>query len=75
MDSDRLAALLGALPSGLVEIYLHPACNDGFTGAAPGYAYRAELDALLAPRCAEALHAAGRPAGGYADALPGARGP
>lgn len=69
MHSDRLAALLSALPRGLVEIYLHPATGGGFEGSAPGYAYRAELDALLDPRCADALKADGRPVGGYADAV------
>lgn len=70
MSAARLEALLRILPPGLVEIYLHAAVADEFAGAAPGYAYRAELDALLDPACARALRASGRRSGGYLDMLP-----
>ncbi|MGH6972747.1 MAG: hypothetical protein ACREEQ_14160, partial [Caulobacteraceae bacterium] len=65
MRAERLAALLRAPPPGLVEIYLHPATAGGFEGAARGYAYEAELAALIDPACAEALSASGRTAAGY----------
>lgn len=46
MSAKRLAAIIDRLPPGLSEIYLHPAVRDDFAGHAPGYGYRAELDAL-----------------------------
>ena len=46
MTASRLKGLIEHLPAGLTEIYLHPATGCGFSGAAPGYSYRAELDAL-----------------------------
>src|SRR5258708_12263683 len=48
MTKARLSGLLRNLPDGLSEIYLHPATGP-FAGAAPGYRYREELDALMAP--------------------------
>jgi chitin disaccharide deacetylase len=48
MSRERLAGLLRNLPSGLSEIYLHPATGT-FAGAAPEYHYREEFDALMAP--------------------------
>jgi hopanoid biosynthesis associated protein HpnK len=68
MGTERLRGLLGALPPGLVEIYLHPATCDAFEGAASGYAYRAELEALLDEGVAAALRRSAHRAGGYADA-------
>ncbi|MEO8812847.1 MAG: hopanoid biosynthesis-associated protein HpnK [Caulobacteraceae bacterium] len=67
MTERRLAGLIDHLPSGLSEIYLHPAVDGSFAGAAGGYRYAGELAALIAPRVAEA---AGRPDlkhGGFAD--------
>jgi len=69
MNAARLAALLANPPPGLVEIYLHAATRDDFVNAAPGYAYRGELDALLDPACAQALRANGRRVGGFLDLL------
>jgi len=46
MTAQRVGALIGRLPPGLSEIYLHPAVRDDFAGHAPGYGYRAELSAL-----------------------------
>ncbi|TCZ57269.1 hopanoid biosynthesis-associated protein HpnK [Roseicella aquatilis] len=65
--ADRLAAVLPRLPSGVTEIYLHPATAGGFPGAAPGYRYAEELAALTDPRvrAAAARHATG----GYAGML------
>ncbi|MEG3124571.1 hopanoid biosynthesis-associated protein HpnK [Sphingomonas sp. GB1N7] len=45
-DTDRMRAALTALPPGLTEIYTHPATQDSWPGAAPGYRYRDELAAL-----------------------------
>jgi hopanoid biosynthesis associated protein HpnK len=47
MTAKRVAAIIGRLPSGLSEIYLHPAMTDDFADHAPGYLYRAEYDALV----------------------------
>jgi len=67
MSAERLEGLIRALPPGLAEIYLHPATNGGFAGAAPGYAYGAELAALLSPSVARALSESGARRGGFAD--------
>lgn len=61
MTRDRLARLIERLPSGLSEIYCHPATRDDFAGHAPGYRYRDELDALLSTQVASAQ------CGRYAD--------
>lgn len=66
MTRHRLAGLLRHRPRGLVEIYLHPATDDGFEGSAPGYRYREELAALCDPVCRDL--AAGLSCDGYADA-------
>ncbi len=65
--AERLAALLGRLPGGTTEIYLHPATAPGFAGAAPGYRYAEELAALTDPRVRAA--AAGLARGGYGAML------
>ncbi|HLZ79347.1 MAG TPA: hopanoid biosynthesis-associated protein HpnK [Sphingomonas sp.] len=49
MTTERVRALIAALPPGLTELYCHPATKDAYPGSAPGYAYRAELAALLDP--------------------------
>jgi chitin disaccharide deacetylase len=63
----RLAALLGRLPSGLVEIYMHPAVTNDFAGAAPGYRYAEEFAALCDSECIAAARRSGFALGGYAD--------
>ncbi len=68
MTRIRLAALLGGLPSGFVEIYLHPALTDAFAGAAPGYRYAEEFAALCDPDCIAAVRRSGYTLGGYSDA-------
>jgi hopanoid biosynthesis associated protein HpnK len=65
----RLAALLGRLPPGLIEIYLHPATTDAFAGAAPGYRYADEFAALCDSDCIAAARQSGYPLGGYVDAV------
>ncbi len=66
MTEERLSGLLADLPSGLTEIYLHPAAGNHFAGHCPGYRYTDELAALCAPRVAAAVEAAGCRLGGYA---------
>ncbi|HZU62660.1 MAG TPA: hopanoid biosynthesis-associated protein HpnK [Novosphingobium sp.] len=46
---ERMRAALASLPEGITEIYTHPATADAYPGSAPGYAYRAELAALVDP--------------------------
>jgi chitin disaccharide deacetylase len=67
MTAARLAGLLGRLPEGLVEIYLHPATSDAFPGHAAGYRYAEELAALVDRRCLEALATSRHAPGGYTD--------
>jgi chitin disaccharide deacetylase len=47
MTRDRLKRIILNLPEGLSEIYLHPAMGC-YPGAAPGYRYREEFEALRA---------------------------
>jgi chitin disaccharide deacetylase len=67
MTPDRLARILGRLPPGLVEIYLHPATSNNFAGSAPGYRYTEEFAALTDARCLRALRQSGRRPGGFGD--------
>ncbi len=69
MTGARLAALLGRLPPGLVEIYLHPAVTNAFAGAAPGYRYAEEFAALCSAETTAAVRQSGYALGGYADAV------
>lgn len=61
----RMTLLLANLPQGTIEIYTHPAIRDRFPGAAPGYRYREEFDALRAPAVITALQRCGFALGGY----------
>ncbi len=65
---DRLLGLMRNLPDGLTEIYLHPATGS-FAGAAPGYRYREEFEALTAPEIIEASRDPGLRLGGFSDFL------
>ena len=65
MTADRLLGLIRNLPPGLSEIYLHPATEGGFAGAARGYRYAEELAALTDPRVRQA--ASHFPRGGFCD--------
>lgn len=67
MSVERLAGLIPHLPQGLVEIYFHPATADRFEGAAPGYRYRGELQALTDPGVVAQLRGGGVTLGGFAD--------
>ena len=67
MTAARVKGLIENLPPGLTELYLHPATNGDWPGAAPGYRYADELAGLIAP---EVIRAAGNSAirrGGFAD--------
>ncbi len=59
MTPARVRGLIRHLPEGVSELYLHPATGGGFEGAAPGYRYAEELQALIAPETAEAVREAG----------------
>jgi chitin disaccharide deacetylase len=68
MTSKRLLGLIRNLPNGLTEIYLHPATGR-FAGAAPGYQYREEFAALMAPEVAAACRDSSLSLGGFSDFL------
>ena len=68
MTRERLSGLIRNLPNGLSEIYLHPATGP-FAGAAPGYHYREELDALMAPEVVAASRDSSLRLGGFGDFL------
>lgn len=67
MDEARLLEILGRLPDGLTEIYLHPALASGAAIAASmsGYRHADELAALLSPRVRAAIAACGAQTGGF----------
>ena len=67
MTEARLLALLERLPDGTTEIYTHPATEGAYPGAAPGYRYAEELDALVSPRVRHALERSGARLCGYGD--------
>ncbi|MGN6374495.1 MAG: hopanoid biosynthesis-associated protein HpnK [Sphingomonas sp.] len=67
MDTATTARALAGVSDGLNELYLHPAVRDDWAGHAPGYRYRAELDALVAPAVREAVVASGARLGRFAD--------
>jgi chitin disaccharide deacetylase len=69
MTRSRLQGLIAHLPEGVTEIYMHPATASDFPGAAPGYRYQEELDALTSPELRRQIAAAGVASGGFADAL------
>jgi hopanoid biosynthesis associated protein HpnK len=69
MTPRRVASLLAHLPDGLTELYTHPASAGGFAGEAPGYAYAAERDALIAPEARAAVARPGVVSGGFSDFL------
>ena len=70
MTQARLQGLIGQLPEGTTEIFLHPATAGGFDGAASGYAYAAELEGLVSASVRGAVEAAGVRLGGFTDFAP-----
>ncbi|MFC4929893.1 hopanoid biosynthesis-associated protein HpnK [Massilia sp. GCM10023247] len=75
-DEDALLAALRHLPpSGVGELYLHPALESGtaIASSMAGYRHADEFAALVSPRVAQAcdgLRASGFRFGGFADLLP-----
>ena len=67
MTTERVRALIAALPDGLTELYCHPATVDAYPGSAPGYAYRAELAALIDPGVRALVAERGIRVGRFAD--------
>jgi chitin disaccharide deacetylase len=67
MDETRLLEILGRLPDGVTEIYLHPAVESGTAIARSmrGYRHADELAALLSPRVGAAIAACGAATGGF----------
>ncbi len=65
MDEARLLEILGKLPDGVTEIYLHPALESGaaITPSMSGYRHADELAALLSPKVRAAVAACGAPTG------------
>ena len=66
MNAARLKGLIARLPEGTSEIYLHPALS-AYPGSAPGYAYGAELAALLDPEVKRLIAEGNIRIGGYGD--------
>lgn len=70
LDERTLLAILGRLPAGVTEIYLHPAQTIApITAAMAQYRHAEELAALLSPRVRAAVTASGAACGGYLDAF------
>jgi hopanoid biosynthesis associated protein HpnK len=69
VDEDVLLDILGRLPPGVSEIYLHPAVDTQtpITSTMSHYRHSAELAALLSARVAAAVTATGAARGGYRD--------
>ena len=67
MTPARVEGLVRHLPKGVSELYLHPGLAGGFDGAAPGYRYAEELEALTAPGVAAAIAQGEIALGGFAD--------
>lgn len=67
MTPPRLQGLVSQMPDGVNEIYLHPATQGGFEGAAPGYRYAEECDAVASPQLAEYVRENGIRRGNFAD--------
>jgi chitin disaccharide deacetylase len=66
MTGARLAGIVRHLPEGVSEIYLHPATR-AYAGAARGYRYAEELQALTAPEVLAACREAAVRLGGFGD--------
>ena len=69
LNETRLLTILGRLPHGVTEIYLHPAIatQGPITPSMQQYRHADELAALLSPRVRAAVAASGAVCGGYAD--------
>ncbi|PZU06231.1 hopanoid biosynthesis-associated protein HpnK [Sphingomonas sp.] len=56
MTAARVRGIVERLPEGISELYLHPATDGGWEGAAPGYDYAGELAALVDPDVIASAH-------------------
>jgi chitin disaccharide deacetylase len=67
MNEPRLLEILGRLPQGITEIYLHPAVESGaaISPAMREYRHAEELAALTSPRVRAAVSACGAATGGF----------
>ena len=67
MIEERLLEILGRLPEGVTEIYLHPAVESGaaIAGSMSGYRHADELAALVSARVRAAVAACGAGTGGF----------
>jgi hopanoid biosynthesis associated protein HpnK len=72
LNEGRLLAILGRLPEGVTEIYLHPAIQtrDPLTPSMQQYRHADELAGLLSPRVKAAVAASNAIRGGYGDLTP-----
>jgi hopanoid biosynthesis associated protein HpnK len=72
VDEKVLLDILGRLPPGVSEIYLHPAVDSQtpISSTMSHYRHSAELAALLSERVAAAVAATGAVRGGYLDIPP-----
>ncbi len=70
MTASRLLGLIGILPEGLSEIYLHPSTAGDYAGSAAGYRYRDELAALVDPEVVAATKIGGIQLGRFAEFTP-----
>jgi chitin disaccharide deacetylase len=68
MSKCRLLQLIRGLPSGVSEIFLHPATGS-YAGDAPTYRYRDELAALIDPEVIEACSTRFITRGGFGDLM------
>ncbi len=72
MDEAALLATIAHLPDGVGEIYCHPATpgEGALSAGMRAYRHADEFEALLSPRVASALRAAGAMRGGFVDVFP-----
>lgn len=71
MNEPRLLEILGRLPEGVTEIYLHPAVESGaaISPAMREYRHADELAALTSPKVRAAVRACGAATGGFRSLL------
>lgn len=67
VTADRLTALIPLLPTGVTEIYSHPATCDDYPGHYPGYRYADEFAAMIDPRVIDAAAKSGARRARFAD--------
>jgi hopanoid biosynthesis associated protein HpnK len=71
MSEQVVLDLLGQLPSGLSELYLHPALHGGLTAGMADYRHADELAALLSPRVRHAIEGCCQLCHGFSDPAAG----